>query len=324
MADKLKRRDVLKGLGGLAAAAGVARPFLSADAQRRFDGEPLHVQFWAGSEGQTIRSGVVEPFMQKSGAKVVVTEGWTSASIAKLRAEKANPSTSVYLMDDIGVVTTGRENLLEPMDLARLPNAIDVQPRFFVEGKGVRFFTYVTGLAYNTEIVKTPPTSWKDLWDPTVSTRARSPSRRQGRVPRSTWPSSRERKGASDGTVHGDTVGETRRWLCGLAPRRRCASDGRDRMERAHAGRRRVARQVWTGPCDGAGGCQHRGYERGWRIGPLSFTGGRWRHSPKERQWRSSGTDRTPRVGAPSCAMGSIIASRVDRTSVGSCSWTPR
>jgi Bacterial extracellular solute-binding protein len=52
------------------------------------------------------------------------------------------------------------------MDLARLPNAIDVQPRFFVEGKGVGFFTYVTGLAYNTEIVKTPPTSWKDLWDP--------------------------------------------------------------------------------------------------------------------------------------------------------------
>ena len=104
--------------------------------------------------------------MQKTGAKVVVAEGWTSASIAKVRAEKANPSTSVYLMDDIGVVTTGREGLLEPLDLSRLPNAVDVQPRFFIEGKGAGFFTYVTGLAYNTELVKTPPTSWQELWDP--------------------------------------------------------------------------------------------------------------------------------------------------------------
>jgi putative spermidine/putrescine transport system substrate-binding protein len=170
MTKRLTRRDVLKGIGGLAAAGAVGRlgaPGLAeAQAQRRFDGETLRVQFWAGSEGQTIRSGVVDPFTQKTGAKVQVTEGWTSASIAKLRAEKANPSTSVYLMDDIGVVTGGREGLLEPLDLSRLPNAVDVQPKFFIEGKGAGFFTYVTGLVYNTDLVKTPPTSWKELWDP--------------------------------------------------------------------------------------------------------------------------------------------------------------
>ena len=75
--------------------------------------------------------------MQKTGAKVVVAEGWTSASIAKVRAEKANPSTSVYLMDDIGVAPAGREGLLEPLDLSRLPNAVDVQPRFFIEGRAL-------------------------------------------------------------------------------------------------------------------------------------------------------------------------------------------
>ena len=119
MTQMLTRRDVLKGIGGVAAAGtvGSLSPSRPADAQRRFDGETLRVQFWAGSEGQTIRSGVVDPFVQKTGAKVVVAEGWTSASIAKLRAEKANPSTSVYLMDDIGVVSTGREGLLEPLDL---------------------------------------------------------------------------------------------------------------------------------------------------------------------------------------------------------------
>jgi putative spermidine/putrescine transport system substrate-binding protein len=69
-------------------------------------------------------------------------------------------------MDDIGVITAGREGLLEPLDLSRLPNAVDIDPRFFVEGKGVGFFTFVTGLVYNTNIVKTPPTSWNVLWDP--------------------------------------------------------------------------------------------------------------------------------------------------------------
>jgi len=133
---------------------------------RRFDGEPLHVQFWAGPEGQAIRSGVVDPFVQKTGAKLVVTEGWTSVSIAKIRAEKANPSTSVYLMDDIGVITTGREGLLEPLELSRLSNVADIYPKFFIEGKGIGFFTYVVAIAYNTNLVKTPPTTWSILWDP--------------------------------------------------------------------------------------------------------------------------------------------------------------
>ena len=163
----LMRRDVIKGMGALAVAGAATRLGVRpAEAQRRFDGETLRVQFWAGPEGQTIRSHVVEPFIQKTGAKVVVTEGWTSASIAKLRAEKANPSTTVYLMDDIGVATTGREGLLEPLDLSRLPNAVDIEPKFFIEGRGIGFYTYTSAIAYNTNLVKTPPTSWRVLWEP--------------------------------------------------------------------------------------------------------------------------------------------------------------
>ncbi len=168
MATTVHRRDVLKGIGGLAAAGAAARlgGVRAASAQRRFDGETLRVQFWAGPEGQTIRSHVVDPFVQKTGAKMVVAEGWTSASIAKIRAEKANPSTSVYLMDDIGVVSAGREGLLEPVDLSRLPNAVDIHPKFFIEGKGIGFLTYCTGIVYNTSLVKSPPTTWQELWDP--------------------------------------------------------------------------------------------------------------------------------------------------------------
>jgi putative spermidine/putrescine transport system substrate-binding protein len=168
MAAEMQRRDVLKTFGGMIAAgtAGAMSAPRALRAQRRFDGETLRAQFWAGPEGQTIQTHVVEPFMKRTGAKVVVTEGVTSLSLAKMRAEKAKPSNTIYLIDDFGVAPAGREGLLEPLDLAMLPNAVDVDPKFFIEGRGIGFFTGINSIVYNTELVKTPPTSWKALWDP--------------------------------------------------------------------------------------------------------------------------------------------------------------
>jgi putative spermidine/putrescine transport system substrate-binding protein len=166
----VNRRDVLKGIGAVALAGMGTRlgvpGIASAQAQKRFDNETLRVQFWAGPEGQTIQSNVVEPFMKKTGAKVAVTEGVTSLSMAKMRAEKANPSISVYLIDDFGVAPAGREGLLEPLDLSRIPNAVNVDPKFFIEGKGIGLFTGINSIVYNTDLIKSPPTSWKVLWDP--------------------------------------------------------------------------------------------------------------------------------------------------------------
>ena len=168
MAAYIRRRDVLKTFGGMVATgmAGAMSAPRAPRAQRRFDGETLRAQFWAGPEGQTIQTHVVEPFMKRTGAKVVVTEGVTSLSLAKMRAEKAKPSNTIYLIDDFGVAPAGREGLLEPLDLSMLPNAVDVDPKFFIEGRGIGFFTGINSIVYNTELVKTPPTSWKALWDP--------------------------------------------------------------------------------------------------------------------------------------------------------------
>jgi len=168
MEPTMRRRDVLKTLGGVVAAGaagGLGGP-RAVQAQRRWDGETLRAQFWAGPEGQTIQTHVVEPFTKRTGAKIAVTEGVTSLSLAKMRAEKAKPNNTIYLIDDFGVAPAGREGLLEPLDLSQLPNAVDVDPKFFIEGRGVGFFTGINSIVYNTELVKTPPTSWKALWDP--------------------------------------------------------------------------------------------------------------------------------------------------------------
>jgi putative spermidine/putrescine transport system substrate-binding protein len=164
MSCNFDRRQTLAGLGGtLLGASGL---FPRKAFAKEFDGQTLSTQFWAGPEGQTIQKGAVDPFIARTGAKVVVTEGVTTLSLSKMRAEKARPTTSVYLLDEVGVITAQREGLLEKLDYDKLPNAKDINAKFKVQGLGIGFFTYITTLVYNKEIVKEPPKSWKDLWDP--------------------------------------------------------------------------------------------------------------------------------------------------------------
>jgi putative spermidine/putrescine transport system substrate-binding protein len=166
MTKELRRRDVLQGMAATTAlgalAGAVPRP---ARAQGPFAGETLRIQYWAGPEGQTIRTGAVDPFVARTGVQVTVTEGHTTLSLSKMRAESASPATTVYLLDEVGVVTAEREGLLEPLDLDLLPNAKELHPKFLVGDKGVGFFTYTTALVYNKELVTEPPTSWRALWD---------------------------------------------------------------------------------------------------------------------------------------------------------------
>jgi putative spermidine/putrescine transport system substrate-binding protein len=104
--------------------------------------------------------------MKATGAKITVTEGHTTLSLAKMRAEKARPTTSVFLLDEVGVITANRDGLLEKLDLSRMPNAAAIDPKFRVQDVGIGFLTYITTLVYNKELVKEPPKSWADLWDP--------------------------------------------------------------------------------------------------------------------------------------------------------------
>src|SRR5439155_26537616 len=109
MANGVPRRDVLKGIGGLAMGGviGALGAPQRLGAQRRFDGETLRAQLWAGPEGQTIQTYVIEPFMKRTGAKVVATEGVTSLSPARMRAGKGKPNNTHYLTKDSGGAPAG-------------------------------------------------------------------------------------------------------------------------------------------------------------------------------------------------------------------------
>lgn len=140
-----------------------------------FEGQTLRVQFWGGSDGLAIQKYVVDPFMKTTGAKVVVEEGVTSASIAKITAQKNDPQIDVALLDDVGVFALNRQGLLDKIDLSKVPNAKDLYPRFILDdGFGVGFWTYITTILNN---IKSPaPTSWEDLWSPAYQGKLLVPS----------------------------------------------------------------------------------------------------------------------------------------------------
>jgi putative spermidine/putrescine transport system substrate-binding protein len=150
-------------LGGLVAAALAATPV----AAGKFDGTTIRLQTWGGVEGEMVRKNVIEPFEKDTGAKVVVEEGWTSASVAKLRAQKNDPQLDVVMFDDIGVVTAAREGLLEPLDFAAIPNAMDIPEKFVFGKDGIGFYVYINSLGYRKAAFPDgPPSSWSVIWEP--------------------------------------------------------------------------------------------------------------------------------------------------------------
>lgn len=143
----------------------------------RFDGVTIRLQAWGGREEEMIRKYITDPFQKETGANVVFESGWTSAAVAKLRAQKADPQLDLVMFDDIGVVTAGREGLLDPIDFDKVPNIKDVPTQFvFEKNKGVGFFVYINSIAYSTKDFKEAPTSWQVLWDPKYKDRVVLPT----------------------------------------------------------------------------------------------------------------------------------------------------
>ena len=137
-----------------------------AEAARQFEGEVIRLQVWGGPEGEMVQKHAVKPFEEATGAKVITEFGYTSASVAKLRAQKNDPQLDLVMFDDIGVVTAEREGLLEPLDLKKIPNAADIPGKFVFGDKGIGMYVYLNALAYSKQALKEPPKSWRVIWDP--------------------------------------------------------------------------------------------------------------------------------------------------------------
>ncbi len=165
----LRRRHLLAGAGALALGgrAAMAAPLVG-------QGATLTISLWGGITEDSIRRLVQPDFEKLTGAKLAYDIGGQGMRINKLLAQRGHPPADVIFTTDEGVITGHKAGVLIPARRKNLPNLADVFDwAQTVKGfggddtaPGVPYTLISSVIAFNPEKVKTPPTSWADLWRP--------------------------------------------------------------------------------------------------------------------------------------------------------------
>jgi len=143
--------------------SGLAVALVSCAAQA----EDLVVGIFGGSFAENSKTCHIAPFEKKTGAKVTLKLGNSSQFAAAVRATGGKSDFDVVYIDNSLAAQLKNEKLLETIDKTKLGNAADISPRAFdKDDQYVAFETSATLIVYDTTQIKTPPTSWNDLYKP--------------------------------------------------------------------------------------------------------------------------------------------------------------
>lgn len=153
------RRHLLT--GALTLAALHAFPGLG-----RAQARKLVFATFTGSWEEAHRAVLVPAFRRSAGGADMVLDPMLSVDqIAKVTAARSNPPIDVMLHDPGPALVAIGQDLAEPFPVAQSTHYGDLIADA-QEPTGPAPFFQVVGLTYNPEKVKTPPTSWADLWKP--------------------------------------------------------------------------------------------------------------------------------------------------------------
>jgi len=110
---------------------------------------------------------IIQPFEQMYDAKINGVLALTGDVISRVIAEKANPTLDVVQLGETGVGTLVNAGLVEPLDASKIPNLNELVPGAVPAGAPyVNYHFFADAIAYNTNKIKTPPTSYMDLFNP--------------------------------------------------------------------------------------------------------------------------------------------------------------
>lgn len=128
----------------------------------------LVVSGWSGLWEESFMEAVVKPFEELHPDVEVIhfISGPSGEMVAKLRAEKDNPTIDVYGTGSGFERIVVEEGLVAEFDPELMPNLKDVHPSGLYKNAAVANSFNGVGLAYHKERVPREPTSWYDLWDP--------------------------------------------------------------------------------------------------------------------------------------------------------------
>jgi putative spermidine/putrescine transport system substrate-binding protein len=157
----MSRRQALAGLGLLSGAAFMPRMAFAADDNN------LVIPTLGGVWEQFWRETIVPEFQKHTKANITLDVGNGRTWGANLRAAGVNnPPYSILVVNEVFGRALRKEGFFEKLDLSKLPNYNDLyKPAQMADGWGATAVILPIGIGYRTDLVKTPPKSWKDLWN---------------------------------------------------------------------------------------------------------------------------------------------------------------
>ena len=174
--NQLSRRKTLKLIGAastgvmFSAGTGVAAPSVA-------KGTSLTVSTWGGVTQDALAKHVGPEFTKSTGATLAFDIGAQGPRYSKLLAQRASPSADVFFGSDESLIAGLKAGILSPARRINLSNLSDIEKWALTvpspEGDdmigGVPYGLITYAIGYNPEQVRTPITSWNDLWRPEFS-----------------------------------------------------------------------------------------------------------------------------------------------------------
>lgn len=163
MTAKITRRDFAILITALSAKAGFP---LAAQAQEKASGR-LIVGTWGGDYQKLQQQYIVDTVLKNSGIEVVFDTANDTVRKTKMLAERRLPrgSMDVACLSGQGAYELYKNDLLEELDESKVPNIKNV-PAALRSKYAVPHIYTGRVILYNPKYVKTPPTSYADLWNP--------------------------------------------------------------------------------------------------------------------------------------------------------------
>ena len=129
--------------------------------------EELVVATFGGTFVDNSKKCHATAFEKATGSSVKYVLGSSVQTMAKLRAAGARAEIDVAYMDSQIVKQAKAEGILQPLETGKIEHWGDLYDASRdKDGYWVSMMFAGTIITYNTNLVKTPPTSWADLWKP--------------------------------------------------------------------------------------------------------------------------------------------------------------
>jgi len=126
----------------------------------------LVITSWGGLYGEAFEEEVVKPFEEAYDCEItLVNPGGSTQILAKLRAEKGNPSIDIVQIGGGLEAICVQEGLVADIDYSTLSNWGDLVPTAkMYPDFGPAGSLAAVGILYNTELMPFEPDSWYDFW----------------------------------------------------------------------------------------------------------------------------------------------------------------